>query len=113
MALRSRESKINRAKAEALAAQGRMTAAGFEARESAKRDGGWDNAYDSPRNITVPPDFLQRLDEDPAARNFFAGLDSRNRYAILHQIQDAKRPAARIRRIEKYFTMLRERRTLY
>ena len=33
-------------------------------------------------------------------------LDSRNRYAILYRIQDAKRPATRARRIETFVAML-------
>jgi uncharacterized protein YdeI (YjbR/CyaY-like superfamily) len=36
----------------------------------------------------------------------FAGLDSRNRYAILHRLQTAKRPETRARRIEKFVAML-------
>jgi uncharacterized protein YdeI (YjbR/CyaY-like superfamily) len=46
------------------------------------------------------------LDADPAARAFFATLDSRNRYAILHRVQAARRPETRARRIAKYVAML-------
>jgi hypothetical protein len=51
--------------------------------------------------------------EEPRARKFFAALDSANRYAILHRIQDAKRPETRARRIEKYVAMLAEQKKLY
>jgi uncharacterized protein YdeI (YjbR/CyaY-like superfamily) len=37
----------------------------------------------------------------------FAGLDSRNRYAILHRVQTAKKPETRARRIAKYMAMLK------
>ena len=47
------------------------------------------------------------------AREFFVTLDSRNRYAILYQIQDAKKPETRARRIEKYVAMLNERKKIY
>ena len=40
------------------------------------------------------------------ARSFFATLDSGNRYAILHRLQDAKKPETRARRLEKYVAML-------
>jgi uncharacterized protein YdeI (YjbR/CyaY-like superfamily) len=38
---------------------------------------------------------------------------SANSYAILHRIQDAKRPETRARRIEKYVAMLREGKRIY
>ena len=53
------------------------------------------------------------LDEDDAARAAFAALDSRNRYAILYQIEDAKRPETRARRIVQYVAMLSEGRKPY
>jgi uncharacterized protein YdeI (YjbR/CyaY-like superfamily) len=44
---------------------------------------------------------------------FFSKLDSRNRYAILYQIQDAKRPETRARRIARYVAMLSEQKKIY
>ena len=38
----------------------------------------------------------------PAARRFFEQLDSRNRYAILYRLFDAKRPETRQRRLEQF-----------
>jgi uncharacterized protein YdeI (YjbR/CyaY-like superfamily) len=55
----------------------------------------------------------RELEKDDIARDFFAALDSRNRYAILYQIQDAKKPETRARRIEKYVAMLSERKKPY
>jgi uncharacterized protein YdeI (YjbR/CyaY-like superfamily) len=74
---------------------------------------GWDAAYDAQSTATVPDDLRRELDKNGTAREFFAKLDSRNRYAILYQIQDAKRPQTRARRIEKYVAMLSERKKLY
>ena len=48
------------------------------------------------------------LDAAPEAADFFGTLDSRNRYAILHRIQEAKRPGTRAARIEKFVAMLAE-----
>jgi uncharacterized protein YdeI (YjbR/CyaY-like superfamily) len=40
-------------------------------------------------------------------------LESRNRYAILYRIQDAKRPETRARRIEQFIAMLDEHKKVY
>jgi uncharacterized protein YdeI (YjbR/CyaY-like superfamily) len=105
---RSKWSKINTERASKLIDEGAMQPPGLREVERAKADGRWDAAYDSPRTATVPDDLRQALDRDPAARAFFAELDGANRYAILHRIQDAKRPETRVRRIEKFVAMLSE-----
>jgi uncharacterized protein YdeI (YjbR/CyaY-like superfamily) len=110
---RSRWSKINRAKAEALIASGRMEPAGLAEVERAKADGRWDAAYDSPTTATVPDDLRAALDDDPRASEFFETLDSNNRYAILHRIQDAKKPETRVRRIERFVAMLGRGETIH
>jgi uncharacterized protein YdeI (YjbR/CyaY-like superfamily) len=102
---RSKWSKINREKAEALIEAGRMERAGLAMVEAAKADGRWDAAYDSPRTATVPADLQLALDADPAAKAFFATLSSQNRYAILYRIQEAKRADTRARRVEKFVAM--------
>src|SRR6266516_2631609 len=96
---RSKWSKVNRDKAQRLIDEGRMRPAGLAELERAQRDGRWDAAYDSPSTATVPDDLQRALDASPPAREFFATLDSRNRYAILYRIQDAKKPETRARRI--------------
>ena len=110
---RSRWSKINRDLATALIEQGEMRPAGLREVERAKADGRWDAAYDGPRTATVPDDLQAALDADDGARAFFATLNAANRYAILHRIQDAKRPETRARRIAKYVAMCREGRKIY
>jgi uncharacterized protein YdeI (YjbR/CyaY-like superfamily) len=105
---KSKWSKINCQKATELMALGKMKARGLEEVESAKRDGRWDKAYDSQRTMTVPDDLQKKLDENPRASEFFANLDSKNRYAILYRIHDAKKPETRARRIEKFVAMLNE-----
>jgi uncharacterized protein YdeI (YjbR/CyaY-like superfamily) len=110
---RSRWSKVNRDRATALITAGRMRPAGLAEVERAKQDGRWEAAYDSPSTATVPPDLSAALDADPQAREFFAGLDSRNRYAILYRIQEAKQPETRARRIAKYVAMLHNGQQIY
>jgi uncharacterized protein YdeI (YjbR/CyaY-like superfamily) len=98
-------SKINRQKVQALAEAGRMRSAGLAEVERAKADGRWDVAYDSMATASVPEDLAHALDE-AGLREAFAGLDSRNRYAILHRVQTATKPETRARRIAKYVGML-------
>ena len=61
----------------------------------------------------VPDDLTRALRRNAAARRAFEQLDSRNRYAILYRIQDAKRAETRARRIEQFVTMLAEGRTIH
>ena len=65
-------------------------------------------AYSGQRTADVPEDLAAALAKNPSAASFFTTLDSRNRYAILYRIQDAKRPQTRAARIEKYVDMLAE-----
>ena len=110
---RSKWSKVNREKVKQLIEQGEMKPAGLREVERAKADGRWDAAYEAQSKATVPDDLRRELEKNELAREFFATLDSRNRYAILYRIQDAKKPETRARRIEKYVAMLSEHKTIY
>jgi uncharacterized protein YdeI (YjbR/CyaY-like superfamily) len=110
---RSKWSRINREKAARLTKEGRMRSAGLSQIEQAKADGRWNAAYEPQGSAFVPEDMRQALARNSKARAFFATLDSRNRYAILYRIQDAKKPETRARRIETYVAMLSEGKTLH
>ena len=110
--VRSRWSQINRDKATELIEQGRMTPAGLAQVEAAKADGRWEAAYAPQSSLTVPEDFQRALDENAAAKEFFATLRGIRRYAFIYRIGDAKRPETRARRIREYVAMLSEGRTL-
>jgi uncharacterized protein YdeI (YjbR/CyaY-like superfamily) len=110
---RSIWSKVNRAKALALIEEGRMKPAGLEAVEQAKRNGRWEQAYDAQSTASVPDDLQKELDRNPEAAAFFATLNSVNRYAVLHRIQEAKKPETRARRIEKFVAMLERHEKLH
>ena len=103
---RSKWSKINCAAATRLIEAGLMQPPGLAEVERAKADGRWEAAYDSPRNAVVPDDLERALRRNKKAREFFATLDSQNRYAILYRIQDAKRPETRARRITQFVELL-------
>ena len=103
---RSPWSKRNVDKVAKLIEDGLMQPAGQAEIDRAKADGRWDRAYDGPKNATVPDDLQAALDANPKAAAFFATLTGTNRYAILYQLQDAKRPETRQRRLEKFMGML-------
>jgi len=110
---RSIWSKVNRQKAAELIAAGRMKPAGLEAVETAKKNGQWESAYDSPAAAAVPPDLEAELERRPEAKAFFAALSGTNRYSILHRLQTAKKPETRAKRLEKFVQMLENRETIY
>jgi uncharacterized protein YdeI (YjbR/CyaY-like superfamily) len=103
---RGKWSQINRTKAEELIAAGTMRPAGLAEVEAAKADGRWDVAYAGQRAATVPDDLKHELDRNKAAAEFFAKLDSANRYAILYRLQEAKQPETRQKRLRKFVAML-------
>lgn len=108
----SRWSRINTQKADALIAAGRMQPAGLAEVESAREDGRWVSAYAS-GTITVPEDLDAALVANPAAAEFFATLNSINRYAILYRIGTVKRAETRARKIAQYVQMLAEHKVLH
>lgn len=103
---RGRWSKINREKAEALLAAGRVRPAGLAEIDAAKADGRWEAAYAGQRSAKVPLDLQRELDANPAAAEFFAGLDGANRYAVIYRLDEAKKPETRERRLHKFIAML-------
>ena len=103
---RSIWSKINRDKALRLIENGEMQPAGLAQVRAAQEDGRWQRAYDSARTAAVPGDLAAALAANARAQRFFATLDARNRYAILHRLQTAKTQKTRIDRLQKFITML-------
>ncbi|GHO61884.1 hypothetical protein KSC_007760 [Ktedonobacter sp. SOSP1-52] len=110
---RSMWSQVNREKAMVLIAEGRMQPAGQKQIERAKADGRWEHAYESQSKIGIPDDFQSELDQHPLAKEFFATLNSRNRYAILYSIQTAKKAETRSARIQKFIEMLSRQEKIY
>ena len=110
---RSKWSRVNRDKVEELTRQGRMRPAGLAEVERAKGDGRWEAAYSSPANAAVPDDLQRALDANPTAAEFFARLNKSNRFAIVYQLEDAKKPETRTRRLQKFVAMLERGEKLY
>ena len=110
---RSKWSRINRDKIEELTKAGRMKPAGLAEVGLAKADGRWEAAYASPSTVEVPPDLQQALDASPQAAEFWAGLNKANRFALVYQLEDAKKPETRERRLAKFMAMLERGEKLY
>ena len=110
---RSPWSKINRDKAEALIASGKMHRPGLAEVERARADGRWARAYDGSRSASVPDDLAAALSRNARARAFFEKLDAANRYAILYRVQTAKKPETRAERVARFVAMCARGETLH
>ncbi len=110
---RSIWSKVNREKVAKLGASGRMRPAGWQAVERAKENGQWEAAYDAQSRAAIPPDLQAELDRNQDAKEFFASLNSQNRYAILFRIQTVKKAETRARRIREFIAMLKRKEKLH
>ncbi|AIQ55377.1 YdeI/OmpD-associated family protein [Paenibacillus sp. FSL R7-0331] len=64
-----------------------------------------------PREVSVPQDFAEALDLEPAARRFFDGLSYSGKRRFVLSIEDAKTAETRQRRITKAVQTLSEGRT--
>lgn len=106
-------SRRNVALVERLTEEGRMHPAGVAQMERAKSDGRWDAAYAGPASMAVPQDLAAALAAEPAAREMFDALSTRNRYAVLYRVETAKRAETRRKRIENFVDMLARSETIY
>jgi len=106
-------SVINQQKVAQLTRDGRMQQAGLEAIEAAKRNGQWQKAYLSQRNISVPDDFQKALNKNKRAKDFFAKLNSQNRYALLYRLHGVKKEDTKKRKMEEFIKMLENGETIY
>lgn len=61
-----------------------------------------------PRELVIPEDLRAAVDTDPAARSFFDELSYSNRRRIVGNVEGAKTPQTRQRRIDKAVVALSE-----
>jgi uncharacterized protein YdeI (YjbR/CyaY-like superfamily) len=109
----SRWSLVNTRHVGRLTAEGPMQPPGLREVERARADGRWAGAYSPQSSADIPEDLARSLAASPAASAFFAALDGRNRYAVLHRIESAKKPQTRTQRIEKFVAMLQAGEKIY
>jgi uncharacterized protein YdeI (YjbR/CyaY-like superfamily) len=98
---RSVWSQVNVEKVAMLIAAGRMRAPGLAEVDAAKADGRWDAAYVSQRNATSPPDLVEALARNKAAREFFASLNKTDQYAVILRLVKERSAEGRSARLKK------------
>ena len=103
---RSIWSKKNTDNIERLTSLGKMRSPGLEEVEKAKADGRWAKAYDSPKDMQLPDDFMKVLSKNKKAKAFFETLNKANKYAIGWRLQTAKKPETKEKRIKAIVEML-------
>jgi uncharacterized protein YdeI (YjbR/CyaY-like superfamily) len=98
---RSPWSMLNVKRVEALIEAGRMRPPGLAEVGAAQADGRWAAAYQSQRDVEVPPDLAGALEQDPRAAAAFARLDKTRQYAIILPVLKATTAETRSARIRK------------
>jgi uncharacterized protein YdeI (YjbR/CyaY-like superfamily) len=99
-------SKKNIENLQRLQKEGRMRQSGLKEAETAKSDGRWDQAYDSPENMKIPDEFLIMLSKNKKSLTFFESLNRANIYAIGWRLQTARKPETREKRMKSILEML-------
>jgi uncharacterized protein YdeI (YjbR/CyaY-like superfamily) len=103
-------SRVNVDRAQALIAAGRMRTPGLAEIDAAKADGRWQEAYESQRNATVPPDLTVALAVNQPAKEAFNRLSKTDRYLVVLPLLKARTPEARAARLRKTIECLAARR---
>ena len=96
-----------------LIKEGKMKLSGLAEIERAKADGRWDKAYAPPSETVIPDDFLKEINNNLKAKEFWEKLNKTNRYAMIWQVDGAKKEETRTRRINKFIEMLKKGEKLY
>jgi uncharacterized protein YdeI (YjbR/CyaY-like superfamily) len=110
---RSIWSQINVDNVARLITEGRMTEHGLAEVEAAKRDGRWDRAYKSGKEMKIPADLQTAIDAEPAAKAMLDKLSAQNRFALAFRVHNMKTEAGRRKKIESFVAMLKRGETIY
>ncbi|MGC3944359.1 MAG: YdeI/OmpD-associated family protein [Chryseolinea sp.] len=100
-------SRINKEKVERLISEGRMTAAGLQCIEDAKKNGSW-TTLDRIEKLELPAELKAAFKKDPKAKAYYTSLSKSVRKIILHWITLARRPETRHKRIVEFTTSANE-----
>ncbi len=90
--------KSNKQRVRKLIRAGRMTPAGMEKIQAAKRDGSW-SQLDAVDALRIPADLRAAMSAHRIAQRNFAGFSNSAKKMILWWITSAKRPETRAKRI--------------
>ena len=102
---RSHWSKRNTEHVERLINENRMQASGLVHVHAAQTDGRWEKAYVL-SEMKVPTDFIEALESNPKAKQFFDTLNKSSCYSIAYGLTSAKKTETRQKRFTKYIKML-------
>jgi uncharacterized protein YdeI (YjbR/CyaY-like superfamily) len=105
---RSRWSRVNVRKVEALIAAGRMRPPGLAEVEAAQADGRWAAAYESQKDATVPSDLAAALTESPDAARAFESRGRTGQYAVIHALITARTTQTREAHLARVITALED-----
>ncbi len=103
---RSLWSKRNIEHVARLTSAGMMMPAGLAEVERAQADGRWGAAYDSPKNMEVPKDFVAAVRKNKKAFAFFNTLSKTTLFLISFRLHNAKKPETRARRFALFLSMM-------
>lgn len=109
----SRWSRLNRERADALIAAGRMRPSGQREIDRAQANGSWESEYAPQSTMQISPELEAALAENPRASDFFDTLSGRNRYAVLFRVSTAKQAETRESRAATMVAMLERGETIY
>ena len=93
-------SKINKAKIQQLSDSGRMTKAGYESVEIAKKNGSW-TILDAVEELVIPHDLDEAFARHPGSKAYFLSLSKSARKILLSWVVLAKRQETRQKRIDE------------
>ncbi len=106
-------SRINRQRAEALLAAGRIEPAGLAAIQEAKATGHWQSAYTSLEKPYCPADLSEALQAEPAAVINFNNWSNSDQLMATSWIEQSKRSQTRQKRIKAVVAAARNNSRLF
>ncbi|NTW72792.1 MAG: hypothetical protein HGA49_11210 [Eubacteriaceae bacterium] len=106
-------SMVNKKRAEALIAGGRMTEAGMVPIREAQANGRWQNAYSSKEKPKVPEDLKAALQADPLASSYFENWPNSQKLQAAVWVEESRQPKTRENRINKIVRYARNRQKLF
>ncbi len=95
---KSNWSELNKQRIEKLMKPGKMTSAGIQAVDVAKKNGKWDEASESQKNYDLSDDFVELVKKNNQAFIVYTGLSPSQKKQYVNWVMSAKKPETRIKR---------------
>lgn len=109
---RSKWSESNKKRSEKMIREGRMTEAGMEKIEEAKRRGEWFKSHARPKELVVPVYIEEALRENRKAQDNFNRMAISFKKMYVGWISSAKREETRMRRLDEAIGLLEQNKKL-